>query len=830
MKNENPVRSFLPRTSKEPASAFRPAAALWLVIAFITVHSAIAVAADPSTGPYYGFQGTAGKTLATSTPWWPTPTAQGTAPVPKPPVSHSAPADAPNIVVVLADDLGYSDLGSFGSEIPTPSLDKLANNGLRFRNYTTHSLCSPTRAALLTGLNGHSAGVGFIADGNPGFPGYAGQIQQNAVTLAEVLRDNGYTTIATGKWHLTQTANRVKDGPYDSWPLQRGFDNYYGFLDGETHPQHPHVLYEGNQRVTVDKFPHDFSTSDLWTSKAIDYVKAAKKANPNKPFFLYLADNAVHAPLNPRADLLQKVKGKYAAGWDAIRAARFQKQKDLGLIPANTVLPPLNPGVVAWNTLSDSDKALYARYEEAYAAWVSTLDRNFGRLYSYLESSGQLNNTIIVFASDNGGSQEGGLQGTTISLQTLFGGATNKAFDETRFDLIGGEQTSPHYPLGWSTVSNTPFRGYKQNTTGGGRRVPLIVSWPGHITDKGAIRTQLAHVTDITPTLLELTGITHPDTFNGVPTKPLEGTSLAYLLNAANANAAEQHTQQYYELAGNRGYYKDGWYIVTQHTPNTAFSDSEWQLYNLNDDFSETNNLAATNTAKVAELSVAFDTAAQRYQVYPMFQGSVSIVTAQQAPYLYNRIVPKTFANGDWAEQPDITPLLNPYWNPFGNANGIHTSGDYSIQATVHYAAGNQGIIFANGADDLGSILYIENGELAFENVGFGTWTKFPRVPLQPGILNIQFNLKAAAYNPANGLNTGAGSGSLYVNGTLVSQGNLPVWSANTPSLLGEPLDGLDIGKDRRGPVSWDIFNKYGVFKYSGVIDQVTVTPVQLPN
>lgn len=446
-----------------------------------------------------------------------------------------------------------------------------------------------------------------------------------------------------------------------------------------------------------------------------------------------------------------------------------------------------------------------------------------------MESTGQLNNTIIVFASDNGGSQEGGLQGTTIALQTLFGGPTNKAFDVSRFDKIGTEETSPHYPLGWATVSNTPFRGYKQNTVGGGRRVPLIVSWPSHITDKGAIRTQLTHVTDITPTLLEATGIAHPDTFNGVPLKPVEGTSFAYLFDAANANAPEQHTQQYYEQAGNRGYYKDGWYAVTQHTAGTAFDNAEWQLYNLNDDFSETNNLAASNAGKVAELALAFDTAAQQYQVYPLFQGSASVITSAQAPYLANRIAAKTFANGDWAEQPDISPLLNPYWNPFGNPAGIHTNGNYTIQATVQYATGNKGIIFADGADDLGSVLYIENGELAFENVAFGAWTQFPRVPVQPGTLNIQFSLQAAAYNPANGLASGGGTGTLYVNGAQVAQGSLPNWSAAGASLFGSPLDGLDIGKDRRGPVSWAIFKKYGVFKYSGAISQVTVTPGQLP-
>jgi arylsulfatase A-like enzyme len=837
-----PIVPFLQQTAQWPLSLSDSSVALWLVIAFLTVHSGIAVAADPSTGPYYGFHGTVGTTQGTSTPWWPDPIPQGTPPVPTPPASKTPPAGAPNIVVVLADDVGYSDIGPFGSEIPTPNLDKLANNGLRFRNYTTHSLCSPTRAALLTGLNGHSAGVGFIADSNPGYPGYTGQIQQNAVTIAEILHDNGYATFATGKWHLTAGPNRGKNGPYDSWPLQRGFDNFYGFLHAETHPQHPSELYDGNQRVTVDQYPHDFSTSDLWSSKAIQYIKTTKTANPSKPFFLYLANNAVHAPHNPRADLLAAAKGKYAAGWDAIRQARFQKQKDSGLIPANTVLPPLNPGVVAWNTLSSTDQHYFARQQEAYAAYVATLDRSFGQLYDYLQSSGQLNNTIIVFASDNGGSGEGGSQGSTINLEITFTqGLTDKAYDLSKEDLIGGPQTSPHYPVGWATVSNTPFRGYKQQTVGGGRRVPLIVSWPGHITDPGSIRTQFTNVTDITPTLLDVAGISHPDTYKGIATKPLEGTSFAYLLNAANANSPEQHTQQYFELSGSRGYYNnDGthaWYAVTQHVAGQPFTPSEWQLYDLNNDFSETNNLAAANPTVVSQLDTAFDTAAWAHQVYPLFQRSAGIATALQPAYLTDLIHAKTFHTGDWAEQADILPLISPYWNAFGSAAAgtVKTTGNYTIQSTVQYNAGNRGVIFAIGGEDQGLILYIENGELALENSAFGHTTKFPRVPLTPGLLDISFRLQATPQTGApvtvtngvvsGGAPAGGGTGTLTVNDVQVATGTLSPWSVNLPSFFGAPRDGLDIGLDRRSPVSWDLFKKYGVFKYSGVIDHVTVTP-----
>ena len=832
-------KNFTERTTLLTAKPLGLAPLLLSIIA-LTTQSGLASAADPSTAAYYGFGGNvaapSGSTTPTapaSTPWWPTPIAQGTAPVANPAPTNAAPAGAPNIVVVLADDLGYSDLGSFGSEISTPNLDKLAANGLRFRNYTTHSLCSPTRAALLTGINGHSAGVGFIADSNPGYPGYAGEIQQNAVTLAETLHLNGYATFATGKWHLTQVADRVKDGPYDSWPLQRGFDNFYGILNAETHPQHPDAIYDGNSRVQVNQYPNGFNTSDLWASKAISYIKSSKANNPNKPFFLYFADNAVHAPLNPDPDLLAAVhaQGQYSAGWDAIRQARYQKQISTGLIPANTVLPPLNPGVSSWSALTSTQQQLFTRYQEAYAAWVATLDRSFGQLYSYLEKSGQLNNTIIVFASDNGGSQEGGLNGTTISLETLFlAGNTNVAFDVTRENLIGGAQTSPHYPLGWATVSNTPFRGYKQQTVGGGRRVPLIVSWPGHIADNGNIRTQFTHVTDITPTLLDIAGIQQPTTYKGIATKPIEGTSFRYLLDGANpATAAEQHTQQYFELAGNRGYYlNDGthaWYAVTEHTAGTAFTPSEWKLYDLNQDFSETNNLASANPAQVTTLDNAFTTAAWSHQVYPLFQGSSAISTSQQPTYLANRIKPITLSQGAWVDQSAILPLISPYWNPYGStASGtVHTAGNYTINATVNYNAGNQGIIFAEGGDDLGLLLYIQNGKLYLENNAFGQVNTLAPITLTPGVQNIVLSFTGGA--PTAGTGSGNGLATLTVNGSSSVSGQFSTWLVSLPSDFGGPLDGFDVGLDRRAPVSWTLFNQYGNFPYTGTISQVTVTP-----
>ncbi|MBN3899666.1 MAG: arylsulfatase [Nostoc sp. NOS(2021)] len=750
-------------------------------------------AGNASTQAYAGFKGKIGRTLAESTPSW----------TPQPPsvlVNNSlassrttaAPKGAPNIVVFLIDDLGFSDLSPYGSEISTPNIEKLAANGLRFSNFTTHQLCSPTRASLLTGLNAHSAGVGWVAEGNPGFPGYAGEIQSNVVTLAEILRGNGYSTLLTGKWHLTQTYDRTATASLNSWPLQRGFEHFFGFLDGLEHPQKPHILYEDNTPISVDRYPENFLTTDYWTEKAIALLKQAKTKSKDKPFFLYFANNAVHSPFNIHPADLAKYKGKYDVGWDVLRQERYQKQLASKLIPAETQLPPQNPGVKGWDTLSAEDKKLFARYQEAYAAFVDNLDQNFGKLYEYLESTGELNNTIIIVASDNGGSGEGGANGTTNVARHYSGLPDDKALDISRFNLIGSPQTAPHYPIGWATVSNTPLKRYKFFTLGGGRRNPLIVSYPAKIKDLGATRTQFTHITDITPTLLELTGIKHPDRFNGKPTKPLEGISFAYLLN--DANTPSQRTEQYYENSGNRGYYKDGWYAVTDHQTGKPFSDSEWQLYNLNKDYSESNNVANQYPEKVKELAAAFDAAAFKYQVYPLLE---SPQHGGVPPYIKEKVKPKTFHAGDLVLEPDILPLVS--------------DRDYTIQVEAQYKAGDRGVILAHGGQEVGYIFYIDDGKLFYEHNNYGQSIKFPPVPLQPGQLHIDFNYDA--------LGKRQGSGTLSVNGQQVAAGKLGL------TFGGFPYEGLDIGKDARSPVSWDLYKKYGVFKYTGAIEQVKYVP-----
>ena len=422
--------------------------------------------------PYEGFGGRIGRTMAGSENWWPR------RPTPGP--------DAPNVVIVLVDDLGFSDLGCYGSEIPTPNLDRLAAGGLQFTNFHVTPMCSPTRAALLTGVNPHRAGAGAVANSDPGFPGYAAELADDVATAAELFRDAGYHTMAIGKWHLTKDADLSDAGPRHSWPCQRGFDRYYGVLDAFTNLHHPHRLVEDNHTVERDQYPDGYYVTDDLTDRAISMIRQTKASNPSRPFLCYFAHIAVHAPLQCKASDRDRHRGNYDAGWDAIREARHRRQIELGVLPPDTRLAPRNSedgdDVPAWDDLSPEDQALYATYMEVYAAMVDSIDQSVGRLHAALEELGEADNTVFLFLSDNGASREGEAQGTTEYFRSLVSkNATD--IEDHRFDLdhaehAGGPRALVHYPRGWAQASNTPFRLYKINTHAGGHSVPFILNWP----------------------------------------------------------------------------------------------------------------------------------------------------------------------------------------------------------------------------------------------------------------------------------------------------------------------------------------------------------------
>ena len=543
-------------------------------------------------------------------------------------------AGSPNIVYIVLDDVGFSDLGVYGSEIHTPNIDRLALGGLRFNNFHTRAICSPTRAALLTGRNSHSVGVRTVADILNGYPNDRGRITPHATTLAEVLRSAGYGTIAVGKWHLVPGYETTEAGPFDNWPLQRGFDHYYGFLGGLTDQYHPDLVQD-NTHVDYPRRPQYHLSEDL-VDHSITYIRNEQTTAPNRPFFLYLAFGAAHAPHQVPKPYIDKYVPVFEKGWDKTREDRIARQKQLGVIPANTQLAPRNEGVKPWDSLSADEKRLFVRYQAAYAGFLEHADEQIGRLVDFLQGAGQLDNTLLVLISDNGANYEGGFEGWTnyvygySALSGLFPGRSTVPQGLKEFDDIGTDRNTTNYPRGWAMAGNTPFKLYKEFVHGGGVNDPLIIHWPKGIQDRGAIRQQFTDVIDITPTVLDITGLKAPEVYHGIPQKPVEGASIAATFNSASAPDA-RHVQ-YFEQLGNRAIWNDGWKLVTEHKDGVDFDSDRWELYNLKEDFSETNDLASTNPAKVDELKKLWWREADKYGVLPLDGRGVKDLRSLLAP------------------------------------------------------------------------------------------------------------------------------------------------------------------------------------------------------
>jgi arylsulfatase len=749
---------------------------------------------DP-TAPYAGFRGTVGRTFASSEPWWP--------------ARPVAPEDAPNVIVMMCDDLGYADLGCYGSEIDTPNLDTLAARSRQLTNFHVTPMCSPTRAALLTGLNPHDAGVGHVAHSDVGFPGYAMELTEHSATLAEVFRANGYSTFMVGKWHLAKDSNVNAAGPNHSWPLQRGFDRFYGFLDAFTNFHQPHRLVEDNHLVDVDRYPDDYYLTDDLTQRAIRMIREGKASNPKKPFFLYFAHGAVHAPLQAKRKDIEKYKDVYQHGWDRVREARYRRQLALGVIAPGTELPPRNTerdhDVKPWDELSDREKELFARYMAVFAGMVDNVDQNFGRLRDALDEMGELENTIIVFLSDNGGSREGEANGTSqyfrILTHQLVETDDDALFDidHSRLELLGGPQTLMHYPRGWAMVSSTPFRLYKINTHAGGHSVPFLLSWPRRFGTDHELRRQYAYVTDLYPTLVELTGVRPLAERNGQPIKPLAGVSMVPILDSADA--AAPHTETVSEMIGHRGFYRDGWEIVTLHHARTPFGDHEWELYDLRADPTELRNLAAEQPEKVAELAAAWDEAAWKYQIYPLDEGSGLKYVQRPATESFMAEPVTIFAD---------TPSLERYRSFL-----LIQQKSFTVTSRVDHREGDNGMLVAHGDQGGGYALCIEDGELRYLHNAYGVMTEVSGGLVTGGEHDITLDV----VNP----------GKLVWNVRLLIDGEVVGAHEGLRGFIGmAPFEGIDVGIDRRSPVSWRIYERYGPFPYTGVLRSVTYTPGEL--
>ncbi|SDZ82187.1 arylsulfatase [Pedobacter hartonius] len=541
------------------------------------------------------------------------------------------PKDAPNVVWIILDDVGFGASATFGGLIKTPNFDTLANQGLRYTNFHTAGICAPTRASLLTGRNHHYVHEGGFSHVrmSAGFPGYDGRIPADKGTVAEILRENGYNTFAVGKYGLTPDEDATDAGPFDRWPLGKGFDHFFGFLGSATDQYKPDLV-EDNAHVK----PDGRHLNEQITDKAISFLNRQHKAAPDKPFFLYYAPGATHSPHQVATEWSNLYKGQFDSGWDDFREKVIERQKKLGIIPAYAKLPERNTRIPAWSSLKPEERKLYARFMEVYAGYLTYTDQEVGRLIGHLKQSGQLDNTLVfVIIGDNGASKEGTVYGT-IDAQNSARTATEEAYLKKNLediDDIGTPEAAANYPLGWAQAANTPFKYWKQDANSeGGTRNPLIVFYPKGIKDKGAIRNQYGHVIDVLPTTLEYIGIKLPEYIRGIKQDTLQGTSLVYSFN--DAKAPSKHNLQHFYIFGARSVYNNGWKAEAAHHPDNvelgnfkagqtiadqSFDEDIWELYNLTTDFNERTDLAKKNLEKLKELKALFEIQAKKNNVYP---------------------------------------------------------------------------------------------------------------------------------------------------------------------------------------------------------------------
>jgi arylsulfatase A-like enzyme len=652
------------------------------------------------------FGGKIGRTVSESEPWWP--------PAPRPA------SGTPNVVIVVFDDVGFAHFNSYGSTIATPNLNRLADGGLRFVNFHTTALCSPTRACMLTGRNHHAVGMRAISNFDTGFPNMRGAIPRSAATLAEILREQGFGTYMVGKWHLAPMHETGPAGPFHNWPLAKGFDRFYGFLQGETDQFRPELVHDQHYIDPPAAPEQGYHVTEDLVNHAIGYARDHVSAAPDRPFFTYLAFGACHSPHQAPEAYLARYRGKFDEGWDVMRERWFERQKALGVIPPETVLPPRNPGVKAWVDLTDNERRFAARLQEAFAAFLEHTDAHLGRYMDALAALGQLDNTIFIAMSDNGASQEGGATGVLDEMRYYNGLRENVDLAVTRLESIGGPDSATNYPWGWAMVGNTPLKRYKQNTHAGGVRDPFIIHWPARIQDAGAVRRQFHHAIDIAPTLLELLGIQSPHVVNGVEQMPVHGTSMAYALQAGSGNEPSRKRSQYFEMFGHRAIWHDGWKAVCYHEPGTSYDADVWELYHADADASEANDLAIQQPERLRALVDLWWAEAGANGVLPLddrrggelfktaqFRGN----TARRNRFVYYPPVSRYSA--------DVAP-------PTGNRS-------FSIVADFTLT-GKNGVILARGNANGGYVLFVKDGCLVFDYNFFHSHTQVRSSrPLPPG-------------------------------------------------------------------------------------------------
>jgi arylsulfatase A-like enzyme len=751
------------------------------------------------------FQGKVNRTLDGSEPDW-----NYVAPLP-------APEGAPNVLVVLTDDAGFGNPGSFGGPINTPTLDRLGAGGLTYNRFHTTALCSPTRAALMTGRNHHAVGFGMIGEFAGPFPGYSANLPKDCMPFPKTLQGNGYSTACFGKWHLTPDNMQGPSGPFDRWPNAVGFDYFWGFLGGESGQFDP-VIIENNTAIGVPE-EEDFYFPDAMADKTIEWLHGVRAHGSEKPWFAYFSTGCSHAPHQVGTDWSEKYKGKFDQGWDKLREETFERQKQRGVIPADAELTPRPEAMPAWDSLDANHQRLYARQMEVYAGYCENTDWNIGRVIDAIDEMGELENTLVIYIwGDNGASMEGTLTGTFNELTTLNGVPLT---DEQQLQLTlkwggleawGTDMMGPHYSAAWAWAGNCPFHWGKQVASHlGGTRDPMIVHWPKRIAEQGGLRPQFTHVIDVGPTILEAVGLPQPTHIDGVKQQPMHGTSFLYSLD--DAAAAERHTQQYFEILGNRAMYKDGWWlswmmprIPWELDPETLkrFAPGVWdpetdpvELYYLPDDFTQAKNVADQHPSKVEELKKLFWEEAERYDVFPLLGG----------------------LTGFFGMRPPIpTQSQFTYYGDVQNvASGMIPriyNHSYTISADLEIPEGGaEGVIVAE-ADHLGGFsLFVQDGKLrhTYSFLGVQEFRQESKIPLSAGSVNVRMEFAADAPKPATG-----GEVTLYVDDEPVGGGRIE----HTVPARFSGYAGMDIGRDNGLPVDRNYVDK-SPFAFTGKVKKV---------
>ena len=694
----------------------------------------------------------------------------------------------PNVVYVVLDDVGFAQFGCYGSTIDTPNMDRLAANGLRYTNYHTTTLCSPSRACLLTGRNHHTVGMRSVSNWARAFPNGRGAISDRAATIAQLLKARGLSTFAVGKWHLAPMSETSAAGPFDHWPLGKGFERYYGFLDALSDQFAPELTSDNHRIPTPDRA--DYHVSEDIIDRAIGFVRDQNAIYEDKPFFLYVAFGACHDPHQAPQTYLDKYRGRFDQGYDAAREEWFERQKALGIVPPDTVLPPGNPNVPPWESLTPDQQLVANRLMEAFAAMLDHTDAQIGRLVDYLEETGQLDDTLIVLTSDNGASDAGGPLGTVNWLRGM-NGLDIESFNLENVEEIGGPRSHTNYPAGWAQAGNAPLRWYKQYLHAGGIRAPLVFHWPERIRE-GGLRHQFHHVTDVTPTVLDLLGMEAPAVFGGVPQLPVAGESMAYTFG--DADAPTRKVTQHFEMNGHRSVWHKGWKAVTFHTPGDDFQSEPWELYHLDEDYSESRDLAGEEPERLRELISRWWAEAGRHGVLPLEQGGAASAVGNVPPG-----APQDRATYAYAQGMAHVPTV---------AAADVRNRSHRIRAAIVREGAGEGVILAHGGYAGGYALYVRDGRLVYEHNCAGDATRIvSEAELPPGRAEVEFAFTKTGEN--------RGVGVLTVDGREAARGELP-------RMLGGlfTIEGLDVGADTGTPVS----DRYeSPFAFSGAIGSLVI-------